>query len=494
MGEKGKSIFWKCAELCVVLGIGVLLIGGILYKSGALKSGYHFVDDHEIVRLEMSIDNGAKLGETIGAWIRNDIHWRFRPFYWVERVTGGYLFGTDMFLWNLYTALKGVLAFLFLYYVARKLRHNPIVSLLFPCIIIFGAQFTPWYRSANQENTGLLLMAVELWLIAQQYAKKKFKSRIYHILIVLFAILCGLTKESFAMCIPAFIALRYWLEYCAYSESSENVKFIEIMKNNVWLYIALLIVGVTDFLCIMFLSGVDNVSYAGFQQGVPLRDYVMGIVNSLTVFLKWYTLFGVMILFVLLMCYQMLERAYRRQYIGFALIGVYIMTVQLVGHAKSLLANRYIIPFIVGYAFVFVLLGYDLFRKRVFQRRVYVAMLLLLLGLELPVAYEKAKEWAWDGRMTALYFQCILDNTTAGDNILSCFTDNELNLSTDVWLSAHNGPNVEYHEGGAIDADKYVAITCYQSQVAEILDAFVPETELSYTVCEYTNYAVIVIE
>lgn len=491
-----KQTFFKWLEACVILGLGFVLIVGILYKSGVMKSGYHFVDDHEVVRMEMAFEAGAELGAQMNTWIQNDLHWRFRPLYWVERVTGGYLFGADMLLWNLYTAAKGVLAFVLLFYVARYLGHNLIISTLFPCIIMLGAQFTPWYRSANQENTGLLIIAMLLYLITRQYSKKKFKSPVYNILIILFTVLCGLIKESFAMCIPAFIALKFWLEYCEecrLARKGQKVHYSAVLKKNVWTYGVMLVVGIADLLCIMFLVGVDNVSYAGFQENIPLIDYINGISNSLTVYLKWYTLFGAMIIFIGIMCYQFFEKKYLKQYIGFGLIGLYIIGIQLVAHAKSLMWERYIIPCIIGYGFVFILLGYDLFRKHVFQRRVYTMILVILLMLEAPVAYKKAVAWAYDGQMIARYFQSILDNSTAEDVILCGFSDEELNVSSDSWLEAHERPNVEYYQGGTINADAYAVICCYTNQVPSLTQVIESAGEISYSVSENMNYAVIVL-
>lgn len=409
-------------------------------------------------------------------------------------MTGGYLWGADMLAWNLYTAVKGILSFVLLYYVAVYLGHNRVISILFPGIIMFGAQFTPWYRSANQENTGLMFMAAALFFIARQYAKKKFQCPVYNVAIVLFTILCGLMKESFALCIPALIALKFWLEYCEACKGEEEVSFLKVLKKNFWTYLAMFVVGIADLCCILFLSGVDNVSYAGFQENTSLLDYINGICNSLTVFLKWYTLFGTMIIFIVIMCHQLIEKRYLKQYIGFALIGFYIIGVQLVAHAKSLMWERYIIPCIIGYGFVFVLLGYDLFRKHVFQRRVYTAILVLLLMLELPTAYEQAKAWAYDGQMIAAYFQCILDNSADEDRILCAFSDEELNLASDVWLDAHGRPGVEYYSEGNLELGAYTVVTCYNYQVPEMVAMLGIVDESLYSVSEYMNYSVIVFE
>lgn len=50
-------------------------------------------------------------------------------------------------------------------------------------------------------------------MIGKQYGEGKFKNRGYDVAICIGTILRGLIKESFTLIIPAFIALKYWMEY-----------------------------------------------------------------------------------------------------------------------------------------------------------------------------------------------------------------------------------------------------------------------------------------
>lgn len=125
---------------------------------------------------------------TVKAWILNDLRVRYRPLYWTERVTVGYLFGSNLTAWNIWTAVKGVFAFALLYLTARFLKNTRLISFVFPMIIMLGAQFTPWYRSANQESTGLLLCSAILCLITAQYNHRKFTSVAYNVPIVMLVV------------------------------------------------------------------------------------------------------------------------------------------------------------------------------------------------------------------------------------------------------------------------------------------------------------------
>lgn len=434
--EKIKEVI----EVLAVLALGFVLMFGILIKSGTLKSGYHFMDDHELIRIEYTLENTEQsVGSLMHAMINNDFHWRFRPFYWVERVGCTAVFGSDLLPWNIYTGIKGVLAFAFLVLAARKLKFGRVISFLFAAIIMFGPQFTPWYRSANQENTGLLLCALVLWLISMQYHMGKYNGKGWNAAIIISIIICGLVKESFTLCMPAFAAFKFWLEYT----ETPGDKLWKCLRRNWVVYASIAVAFLCNVLWILFRVGVDNVSYAGFQEGTRLSEYFDGIWYSLTVFLKQYAQAGIILLVILVVVFCLLDKSKRKKYAGYALIGGYVMGVQLVAHAKSLMWERYLIPFIIGYAMVFILLGYKMLEKREFIRTIYVGILIVLLAVEAPVAYEEAQGYAYTGQMTDKFLQFVKAYTEEDDVIIGAFVDDELNLATACWLEV-NGRTGEF--------------------------------------------------
>lgn len=486
---------------------------GILYRAGTFDSGYHFMDDHELIRLELSFQENASLWGTIKTWIINDFHWRFRPFYWVERVIGAYFMGSKLFYWNIYTAVKGVLTFYLLYCTVRFNKYGRLVSVIFPAVIMLGAQFTPWYRSANQENTGLLLCAFTLCMIAAQYYYGRFQNAVYNALIVLGAVLCGLTKESFTLFMPVFIALKLWLEYWdGYKHDEGKVRcsnkgrFLKLLKENFIVYALIVDTMLVNVGMLLFKVGVDKVSYAGFKEETTLEEYMSGIKISLLYYTKEYTYFGVLILFMVALCYQLIEKREIKKYISLCAIGCYVLVVQLIAHASSGMWERYIIPYIVGYALLFVLLGYRIFGKDAVRRKIYLVALLLLLLLEIPEAQSRAANYAYDGQMVKLYFQCILDNTTEKDRIVSAFSDEELNLATECWLEVHCRTQVYSNDNGEWNdhvqliestAEEYSwenveVVTCYSGGEAEVLERMGNASAEQFDVHGFGKYAVMV--
>ena len=202
-----------CYERVIAVVLGLIFAYIMLIQTRTIWSGYHFLDDHELVRIEYSLKHGNSLWDQTWTQISNDLKTRYRPLYWVERTVGTALMGSDLYAWNLYKAVMAVATFYLLYMTGYYLRQKWHISALFAAVIMTGPQVTPWYRSANQENTGLLLCAVVLYLLARQYNRQKYRHMGYNMLIVASAALCSLEKESFVLMLPAFGAMKYWLEY-----------------------------------------------------------------------------------------------------------------------------------------------------------------------------------------------------------------------------------------------------------------------------------------
>jgi len=508
--KKGFFMKMKYIEYILVFTLAFILFYKILGGSGTMESGYHFLDDHELIRIEYSIDeNQQSVVSVMQGCINNDLKSRFRPMYWVERIACTAIFGSDLLYWNIYTAIKGILTFYLLYYTAKYLKFNWHISLVFSGIIIFGDQFVPWFRSANQENTGLLFCAFVMWIITRQYHAKKFSSILYNGTFCIGVIICGLIKESFVILMPAFIALKFWLEYCyLYDTVDRKGMWRKCLRGNIVTYGITFLAFLINLYILLFYVGVDKVSYAGFHEGTSLYQYYYGVRDSLLVFLKWYNWMGIMLIITTIVCYQVIEKKYWKNYLGFGIIGAYIMGTQLLAHAKSLMWERYIIPFIIGYALVFVLLGYRIFSKDKFRRKVYEGLLVVLLIMEIQKSYDLAVEYAWNGKLIQEYLQCVLENTNESSVIIGAFSDAELNLATSSWLEVRERTKeytYQWQEEVLYDSVQMAAVNqdtptwemadaalCYTGQIDKIVELMeITEVE-GYREYQFGGYAVVI--
>ncbi|RHU94534.1 hypothetical protein DXC11_04110 [Firmicutes bacterium OM08-11AC] len=509
MNKRETKVTWL--DVILALLAGTVIVAGILCIAQTIWSGYHFLDDHELFRIEQSANQGQPLLTTVKAWILNDLRVRYRPLYWTERVTVGYLFGSNLTAWNIWTAVKGVFSFALLYLTARFLKNTRLISFVFPMIIMLGAQFTPWYRSANQESTGLLLCSAILCLITAQYNHRKFTSVAYNVPIVILVVLSGLVKESFTLFMPVFPALKLWLEYwdgcdASWMGTSRKGRLLRMIRKNLVVYLCILVAFLFNVYMILFRVGVDQISYAGFHKDTNLGQYLYGISNSLFQNMKWNTLIAGLLLLMMLLCYQLIEKYNIRKYLSLCAILVCAMVLQLVAHARSQMWERYLFPYIIAYALLFVLLGYHIFEKDKFRRKIYFAVLLALLGMTVPTAARSARDYAKDGEWTREYFQCILENTTSEDRIVAALADGEVDLSTERWLEAHGRSQVFSFVGeewknmdqlgealtGECSWENVKVITCYSYAQIYTLSFVDGVSEDDFDTYTFGNYMVMV--
>lgn len=156
-----------------------------------------------------------------------------------------------------------------------------------------------------------------------------------------------------------------------------------------------------------------------------MAEYWQGIVLSYRYYLRWYVDAAAILLLLLFIG---AGKNNWIKYWGCGLIGIYVIAVQLIVHAKSGMWERYIIPWIVGYAAVFVILGFKMLSKTKLCKWIYFFVLCIVVYLEAPIALSKGRDYTYQGPMTAVYFQTILDNTDENSQIISAFSDAELNL------------------------------------------------------------------
>ena len=102
-------------EYSIAFVLFFLLVFVLLLATGTITSGWHLVDDHEYVEylLQMKAPGGSLLS-CMGDVLRADFTSRFRPLYYILRVTLTAVIGSNLVVWSVIKALETVLALFFL--------------------------------------------------------------------------------------------------------------------------------------------------------------------------------------------------------------------------------------------------------------------------------------------------------------------------------------------------------------------------------------------
>jgi hypothetical protein len=403
---------------------------GFLAITGTLNSGYHFTDDHDVLRIERDLSD-TTIGREVGLFFKDlfQSKMRFRPFYTLHRRIATALLGPNFFAWSVYTGLMAILTAFFLYLFMRKTGYTLLESMLFAFLTQLGHQAAIWWKLGANETLGMFVLSASMLLMAQSVFAKKNKL-IYRLLFIVTAVLATWSKESFVLMLPALVLWRIYL-----TREAEEVSLKEAIKRNVITGGLLLAVCLAEVGHIVFRVGTTGIQYAGYEGFKPSVFIKTALAGFMAVQ-------GWVLVLLLGLCAVAAYRGSKRtgKSIGSGdfsflwwqtLIAAFIIGPQVVLYMKSGMMERYLLPGVMGYTFLMVVLLRFLREKMIptanrnvvfsLKRPLQATAILLLAVVALQglrVSRYTAIAFAEEGRGTNDWFQSIRRNTAPQDLLL----------------------------------------------------------------------------
>lgn len=234
--------------------------GVILTASGAVTSGYHFIDDHEIIRFSQELsDPNSGLLDVIKTRLSSDLSVRFRPLYYIHRIVITAVLGINFLAWQLYVLFLSTFCCYFFYLFCKKSDFSTAESILFSILIFAGEQSEIWWRLGPAETIGIFLLSVSMLCMAKSVLHED-KRPFFEFFFILFALLASLCKESFILILPA-LALWKTLLW----KKRFRCEWKQAVRENVISVLSLLIIASADILVVHFLLEKKDIGYAGME-------------------------------------------------------------------------------------------------------------------------------------------------------------------------------------------------------------------------------------
>jgi hypothetical protein len=406
----------------VFISIAIALFA-FLGLYGTISSGFHFVDNHEVVQINKDYsDANGNLFKVASTWVKNDLGGRFRPMYMIDNVFVDVFFKGNFFLISIYHTILMIFIAFFLFLVMRKNGFNVIESLAFPLIAFVGQQSAILWRLGPNESIGMWYLS--LTLLSMVYSVKAIKyNRIFQILFCLFGSLMILCKESFLILTPAILLAYIYLE----KNKSETITWPTTIKKH-FIEICILIAVFLGSLFFIFLNvNTENLGYAGIK-GVAYKSY----------FIAFKTLFfegGIglvsLILFSSSLVLNSVWGANKREvlikHIWILLIAIIIVLPQVFLYGKSGIFERYFLPGILAWALLFAFslksirqfIGITLSERHI---SIYiwaeVALLLFLLFPRFINVTKEASQFTKEGKEVNTVLSFISQNVDSTETVL----------------------------------------------------------------------------
>jgi hypothetical protein len=407
----------------------ILVVFLFLSVTQTLTSGFHLVDDHEIIKIKYDLKE-ASLGAVIKSWVKEDMNSinRFRPLYFANRVLMTRVFGSDFFFWSLYNGFLWCITLVFFYIGIRNLRFNIFESIIFLVISFIGPQTEIWWRLGPQESLGVTLLSAAFFFLSLGINR-----RLYHlnnIFFCLFLILASLCKESFILIIPAFIVLKLWTEIVIMKRT-----FKCTMLSNLILLVPLVIA----LLELIFIKYRIGTFYSGIS-GAPAVVF-NNIWHTCLDFIKNYLNLVITCVILLVSGLLIRKRIFWFDLPGFVFF-ILILLPNILLYAKTGLDDCYLLPTSVGLAFFITSCLKDVADNSLRYRKVTYVLILISFIPHLIGVVNDASRFETEGKDTNKLLEAITSGYEKGTQVVVVadpVISYEASVSLKVYLYFENG-------------------------------------------------------
>jgi hypothetical protein len=310
---------------------------GLAASSGALFSGFHIADDHEIVSIHDEFSSHVPFGTVLKREIKSDLEIRFRPLYYFDRIMTIRALGDNFILWSLYRSLLACCTMFLLFCAARRLGLGVLEAILFPALTLVGIQSNVWFWRGPAEAEATLMLAVSLYCVCRRATAGKL---FFDALLVVSCAAMSLIKENYSLAIPSLCLLKASLD-----RRQSGGSWKESIRPDWPLYMALLGILAIDLLIIKVFVGTNQTGYAGVQ--INLIKYIAVSLQFL-----FYNGQGI-VLCLLLLGFGFFYAGKKEVILVYSLVFVVFLAPQIAVYAKSgLLAGqgRYLLPASAGFS------------------------------------------------------------------------------------------------------------------------------------------------
>lgn len=416
----------KLAQRSIILFIIIISYFLFLGYNGTLTSGFHFIDDHEVIQMNKDLVLfGGSLLEVIKKWLTGDMIGRFRPLWVIHNVLTYTLFKGNFFNLAVFHAIEISFITFFLFFILNKNGYSVMESLVFAFLSMTGSQSTIWWRLGQNETISMFFLSLTLIFVTYSVKSKKHKI-LYRILYCVFAIATMLCKESFLILMPSLFLLILGLDFKNHSNKKTLRK---IFYNRLPELIFLSICFISFILYI--LKKIQTGYFIGSgENGASFHIYYKGFKD-----LFFHLGFGItsFILFLISFILHMIKlKGQRKKFIFshcFILILCILITFpQVFLYAKSGIYGRYFLPGMLAWSLMFAFSIHNintLFNDKIREKAAFYSARVIecivvsaFFFILICRVSKKAKEFTIRGNEVNTVLSFIQENTNSNSTIL----------------------------------------------------------------------------
>ena len=392
-------------DLIVILSI-IVSVFLFLILTGTLTSGYHFVDDHEVIKIKHDLKS-TSLNVVTKKWVMEDLtkNTRFRPLYYMLRVVQTKIFGSDFLLWSLYNCVLCCLTMIFFYLGMRNLAFSIGESVTFLIITFIGPQSSVWWKLGPGESPGMVFLALSLYFISKASGKKNFLRN--NLLFILFLILSSLTKESFMIIVPGMIVFKIW-------NDKNRIWFSS--KDSVYRNMILIVPLIVLLIELYVIRRYVGTSYAGLDSSLisNVTRFLFNCIHFIKIYLN---------LFIACLLLLITNWFIKRRLIKFNLLSIVVFVLvfapNVILYNSTGLEERYLLPVTFGLGFLIVTYINGFEDSPGWFKKVAIAPVIFSLIPFMHSSYTEAGKFTEEGIQTKKLLTAISTNLMPGNQVIA---------------------------------------------------------------------------
>ncbi len=354
--------------------------------TGSFTRGYNIYEDYLVIKTNTQLDSGSLVSVTYNFAREDvDVRSRFRIFFSFYKVLSIKLFGNDLILHTIFSALLGILTSFFLFKFGIEAGFTKPLSLLFGILIFTGPEVIAWTDFSGSENFAMLFLALALFYSMKSINAPREKS-VYKILFTIFLFFASITKENFILMIPAVLFLYLLTFGMKYRISI----FASVKKNIVLLSMNFFVMTIL-LLSIFIFVGLNNQGYTGVDTDKLNLKTIFNFIESLFSYRIFIVILsGMFIVFISDLIHSKSKDSSLTHsgvyFFNAVILFLLIVFPQYITYIKTGLVGRYLLPFIMGFSLLLLFVIKYIFESKSilpFLKYLYLALVFIFIFFEI---------------------------------------------------------------------------------------------------------------
>jgi hypothetical protein len=379
-------------------------------SSGLLFSGWHMMEDHEILELYTQ-NHGYSFSQNWGE-VKTIAKNRLSPLLDISLYIGAVILGGKFWMWHLVKLTLVILGSFLIFNLLHSLSQKKCFSFFAPFFLFLGTASEIITRIATIEVFSLFIITVCFYLVS---------ARRFNFILFCCIIIGCFTKENLILTIPSLFIFHYYISQK--QNENKDITRSNFLKLSIFVFFSLSVI----FIRLLFIDQSNNESQYVFPYKSPTEffrvfsNFFNYLINRKLLFIEYFLFFTILVLLFI-----SIKENIKGKFLLF-LFFISLFIPQLLLYLNVGFSGRYFVPANLSFILLFGLfLSYPILYRGIFK-----ISILLLFSLSFFQIYKTTltiERYVYEGESIKKYLKEIAKNCPSGNCNVLLSGDKLMNL------------------------------------------------------------------